>query len=65
MVRGAALFHGYYERPDLTSAAVPDGWLCTGDLDYLDEDGFRRCEGRLKERIIGDGGAHSGCVSVP
>ena len=54
-VRGAALFHGYYERPDLTAAAVPDGWLHTGDLGYLDEDGFLRCQGRIKDLIIRGG----------
>lgn len=54
-VRGAALFHGYYERPDLTEAAVPDGWLRTGDLGYLDEDGFVRCQGRIKDLIIRGG----------
>jgi acyl-CoA synthetase (AMP-forming)/AMP-acid ligase II len=55
VTRGAALFHGYYERPDLTAAAVPDGWMRTGDLGYLDEDGFLRCEGRLKDLIIRGG----------
>jgi len=54
-VRGAALFHGYYERPDLTQAAVPDGWMRTGDLGYLDEDGFLRCQGRIKDLIIRGG----------
>jgi acyl-CoA synthetase (AMP-forming)/AMP-acid ligase II len=54
-VRGAALFHGYYERPDLTNEAVPDGWLRTGDLGYLDEDGFLRCGGRIKDLIIRGG----------
>jgi len=54
-VRGAALFHGYYERPDLTEAAVPDGWMRTGDLGYLDEDGFVRCKGRIKDLIIRGG----------
>ena len=55
VARGVALFHGYYERPDLTAAAVPDGWLRTVDLGYLDEDGFLRCEGRLKDLIIRGG----------
>ena len=54
-VRGAALFHGYYERPDLTEAAVPDGWLHTGDLGYLDADGYLRCQGRIKDLIIRGG----------
>ncbi len=54
-VRGAALFHGYYERLDLTEGAAPDGWLQTGDLGYLDADGFLRCQGRIKDLIIRGG----------
>lgn len=62
-VRGAGLYHGYYRRPDLTKEAVPDGWLRTGDLGYLDEDGFLRCEGRIKDLII-RGGVNISSVEV-
>lgn len=62
-VRGSALFHGYYERPDLTHEAVPDGWLRTGDLGYADEDGYVRCQGRAKDLII-RGGVNISSVEV-
>lgn len=62
-VRGAALFHGYYERPDVTLEAVPDGWMRTGDLGYADEDGFVRCQGRAKDLII-RGGVNISAVEV-
>jgi len=38
--RGPALMQGYYQRPDLTEKALVDGWLHTGDMGYVDEDGF-------------------------
>ncbi|MBI2013937.1 MAG: AMP-binding protein [Candidatus Rokubacteria bacterium] len=39
LVRGDAVFTGYYRRPEATAAAMKDGWLCTGDQGFLDESG--------------------------
>ncbi len=53
--RGPMLMPGYYKRPDLTALAVREGWLYTGDLGYLDEDGFLFLVDRQKDLIISGG----------
>jgi acyl-CoA synthetase (AMP-forming)/AMP-acid ligase II len=53
--RGPILMPGYYKRPDLTAAAVVDGWLHSGDLGYIDEDGFLYLVDRAKDMIISGG----------
>jgi len=53
--RGPALMPGYYKRPDLTAQAIVDGWLHTGDLGYVDEDGFLYLVDRKKDMIITGG----------
>jgi acyl-CoA synthetase (AMP-forming)/AMP-acid ligase II len=46
---------GYYKRPDLTADAVKDGWMFTGDVGYLDEDGYLYLVDRKKDLIISGG----------
>lgn len=53
--RGPILMPGYYKRPDLTEQAIIDGWLHTGDLGYVDEDGFLFLVDRMKDLIISGG----------
>ncbi len=53
--RGPMLMSGYYKRPDLTAQAVRDGWLFTGDVGYLDPDGFLYLVDRKKDLIISGG----------
>ena len=53
--RGPALSSGYYRQPELTAEAFRDGWLYTGDLGYVDDDGFLYLAGRKKDLIISGG----------
>lgn len=53
--RGPILMPGYYRRPDLTSEALRDGWLYTGDLGYVDEDGYLYLVDRKKDMIDSGG----------
>ncbi|MCS0605410.1 long-chain fatty acid--CoA ligase [Streptomyces sp. LP11] len=54
-VRGPGVMKGYWNRPEDTAAAIPDGWLRTGDLARRDEDGYLYIVDRKKDLIIRGG----------
>jgi long-chain acyl-CoA synthetase len=53
--RGPILMPEYYKRPDLTRESIRDGWLYTGDMGHVDEDGFLYLVDRKKDMIISGG----------
>jgi len=55
VVRGPNLMDGYYKRPEETALALRDGWLYTGDVARMDEDGYFYIVDRKKELIIVSG----------
>jgi acyl-CoA synthetase (AMP-forming)/AMP-acid ligase II len=53
--RGPITMPGYYNRPEQTAQALRDGWLYTGDLGYVDDDGFLHLVDRKKDMIDSGG----------
>jgi long-chain acyl-CoA synthetase len=54
-VKGPQVMKGYYNRPDETANTIRDGWLCTGDMGLMDEDGFVKIVDRKKDMILVSG----------
>ena len=54
-IKGPQLMKGYYKKPEETANALRDGWLFTGDIGYLDEDGHLSMVDRKKDMIIAGG----------
>lgn len=55
IVKGDCVMKGYYNRPDVTDETIINGWLLTGDLGKMDEDGFLYIVDRKKDLIISKG----------
>jgi len=65
LIRGPHVFKGYYKDAPATEAALtPEGWLCTGDLGAVREDGFIAITGRKKDLIITSSGKNITPVNI-
>ena len=62
-VRGAVVIKGYLNRPEATADAIRDGWLNTGDIARIDEDGFIILVDRAKDMVL-RGGENIYCSEV-
>lgn len=56
LVKGAHVFKGYWNNDEQTAESLRDGWLHTGDLGSIDDEGFVRITGRKKEILVTAGG---------
>ena len=52
LVRGPNIMPGYWNTPDLTAKALQEGWLQTGDLGFVDKEGYLHLKGRKKDIIV-------------
>ncbi|MCC6462106.1 MAG: AMP-binding protein [Saprospiraceae bacterium] len=53
--RGPQVMKGYWQRPEATADVIKDGWLCTGDIGFMHEDGFFQIVDRKKDMILVSG----------
>ncbi|MEY3367051.1 MAG: hypothetical protein RI973_206 [Bacteroidota bacterium] len=54
-VKGPQVMKGYYNRPEATTQTIKDGWLCTGDIGLMHEDGYFQIVDRKKDMILVSG----------
>jgi long-chain acyl-CoA synthetase len=56
IIRGGNVMKGYWKNPEATAETIVDGWLRTGDMGYIDDDGYLYVLGRTKSLLISDDG---------
>jgi len=55
MTKGYSVMLGYWEQPDKTAEAIEDGWMHTGDIGVMHDDGYVEITGRIKDMVIRGG----------
>ena len=63
LIKGPIIMPGYWNKPEATASTVIDGWLHTGDVGHLDEDGYLYITDRAKDMLI-RGGENVYCVEI-
>jgi long-chain acyl-CoA synthetase len=63
LIQGASVIEGYWRRPDANAETFANGWLRTGDVAYIDEEGYLYIVDRIKDLVI-RGGENIGCAEV-
>lgn len=63
LIRGASIIEGYWQRPEANAETFVEGWLRTGDVAYIDEEGYLYIVDRIKDLVI-RGGENIGCAEV-
>ncbi|TAM12937.1 MAG: long-chain-fatty-acid--CoA ligase [Nevskiaceae bacterium] len=63
VIRGPSLMDGYLNQPEATATALKNGWMHTGDLAYMDDEGFVYIVDRAKDMIV-SGGENVYCAEV-
>jgi long-chain acyl-CoA synthetase len=63
LIRGPIIMAGYWDNPEATADTIIDGWLHTGDVGHIDEDGYLFITDRAKDMLI-RGGENVYCVEI-
>ena len=63
LIRGASIIEGYWQRPDANAETFVDEWLRTGDVAYIDGEGYLYIVDQIKDLVI-RGGENIGCAEV-